>query len=231
MEYEYVSKAEYQPVREKLEKIIWNVHHYMSANYGVTFQHRLIGSGKRHLITRVKNGNKGFDFDYNFIVSDSIARSWCPKELKTCFIDALSKTIRGTIYENPNDSTSAITLKVVDRKNKIIIHSCDFAIIYNELNDAKNEYYCLINHKPFGRYSFEKRNHSKNIDDKVDRIRQENGGWEMIKTEYLKLKNNNQDENKHSYSLYVEAVNNVYNHLFNQGLGLCVGWQTSPFFK
>ena len=47
----------------------------------------------------------------------------------------------------------------------------------------------------------------------------------------LKLKNNNQDENKHSYSLYVEAVNNVYNHLFNQGLGLCFGWQTSPFFK
>ena len=231
MEYEYVSKAEYQPVREKLEKIIWNVHHYMSANYGVTFQHRLIGSGKRHLITRVKNGNKGFDFDYNFIVNESIAKNWDPKELKFCFMEAMKKSIRGTAYQNPNDSTSAITLKVVDNENSKRLHSCDFAIIYYERNDPSNQYYCLINHKQVKKYKFEKRKHSENMTEKVRKIKQFDGGWEMITTEYLKLKNNNQDENKHSYSLYVEAVNNVYNHLFNQGLGLCVGWQTSPFFK
>ena len=29
----------------------------------------------------------------------------------------------------------------------------------------------------------------------------------------LKLKNSNRDNNKHSFSLYLEAVNNVYNRL------------------
>ena len=36
-----------------------------------------------------------------------------------------------------------------------------------------------------------------------------------IKKEYLKLKCRNKDENKRSYSIYLEAVNNVYNRLQN----------------
>ncbi len=52
--YEYVTKAEYQPVREELEKIIHKVQLYMKKNFKTSFQFKLIGSGKRHLITRVK---------------------------------------------------------------------------------------------------------------------------------------------------------------------------------
>lgn len=35
---------------------------------GVTFQYKIIGSGSKNLVTRVVNGNSGFDFDYNFVV-------------------------------------------------------------------------------------------------------------------------------------------------------------------
>ena len=38
-------------------------------------------------------------------------------------------------------------------------------------------------------------------------------GWNEIREEYLKIKNANKDLNKHSFSLYLEAVNNVYNML------------------
>ncbi len=34
-----------------------------------------------------------------------------------------------------------------------------------------------------------------------------------MRDEYLNLKNKNRDNNKHSFSLYNEAVNNVYNNL------------------
>lgn len=64
MAYEFVSKSEYTPVREKLEKIIRIIQKEMKPEY--TFQFSLIGSGKKKLITREVGLNKGFDFDYNF---------------------------------------------------------------------------------------------------------------------------------------------------------------------
>ena len=66
--YEYVTKKEYRPVREELEKIIKRTQIYMREKFDTTFQFQLIGSGGRHLITRVINGNGGYDFDYNLIV-------------------------------------------------------------------------------------------------------------------------------------------------------------------
>ena len=35
---------------------------------------------------------------------------------------------------------------------------------------------------------------------------------DVSKEEYLKLKNNNKDPNKHSFQLFYETINNVYNH-------------------
>ena len=61
--YEYVSKNEYQPVREELEEIIKKVQNLVRDDF--TFQFKLVGSGGKHLITREVGGNKGFDFDYN----------------------------------------------------------------------------------------------------------------------------------------------------------------------
>lgn len=61
--YEYVKKSEYAPVRQELEQIIKRTQIEMRKNNGLTFQFRLIGSGKGHLITRIKCGNNGYDFD------------------------------------------------------------------------------------------------------------------------------------------------------------------------
>lgn len=212
--YEYVSKKEYGPVRLELEEIIRKVHHYMRKNFDLTFQHKLIGSGSRHLVTCVKNGNKGFDFDYNFIIPPP-EDDWCwdAEVIKEQFVEALKFALKGTNYSTPKDSTSAITIKVVDRTNSKIRHSCDFAIIYYPDDDNFNGYFYLKNWKQMNRYSFEPRNSSSNIDEKLDEILSYTNGWNMIRTEYLKLKNANKDENKRSYVLYLEAVNNVYNQL------------------
>jgi hypothetical protein len=60
---------------------------------------------------------------------------------------------------------------------------------------------------------FEYRNLSHNVDGKLEDILYYSDGWAEIKKEYLKLKCRNKDENKRSYSIYLEAVNNVHNRL------------------
>lgn len=212
--YEYVKKSEYQPVRLELEEIIRKIHHYMRTNYKLTFQHKLIGSGNRHLVTREKGGNKGFDFDYNFIIPHpGEGYYWKADVIKKQFTEALKFALKGTNYSKIQDSTSSITIKVVDRTNSRILHGCDFAIIYYSEDEDFNGYYYLKNWKNQKRYSFEQRISSIDIDEKLDVILSYENGWNMIRDEYIKLKNRNRDINKRSFVLYLEAVNNIYNQL------------------
>lgn len=208
-EYVFVTKKEYRPVKIEIEeKILSKVHSILRREYGITFQHKLIGSGNKHLITKLKNGNKGFDFDYNLVLEK--CGNYNVKQLKGIFISAFNKAISGTQYKHPEDSTSTITIKVVDTKNKKVVHSCDFAIIRYKSNDNNDGYEYIRNLKD-GRYQWSYRDLSKNLNFKINEIINfYKSGWELIKEEYLKLKNR---QNKHSFVLYLEAVNNVYNWL------------------
>lgn len=76
---------------------------------------------------------------------------------------------------------------------------------------VENGYYYLRNNKSQNRYSFEQRVLSIGIEDKLAEILEYQNGWNWIREEYLKLKNRNQDKNKHSFVLYLEAVSNVLN--------------------
>lgn len=214
-EYEYVSKSEYAPVRRELEQIINRLQDEMRKSYGLTFQFRLIGSGQRHLVTRIKGGNKGYDFDYNLILTPpEDGYCYIAKVIKQQFMDALKIALKGTKYSFPKDSTSSITIKVVDKNGKKIEHSCDFAIIYYGNSDGYDGYYYLRNNKPQQSYQFVFRTFNSNIDEKVREII-EDGGWPYIKEEYLLLKNINGSK-KPSFSLYTEAVNNLYNQMYLQ---------------
>lgn len=215
--YRLVSKSKYRPVRVELEGIIHEVQKIMKKEYGYSFQYQLIGSGKNHLITTIEKGNEGFDFDYNFIIAP-------PREgyhykadvVKQQFMQAVKKALVGTKYTDPKDRTSVITIKVVDKKNSRILHSCDFAIIYYDHSQIKNGYLYLKHLKKENTYTFEYRSSSDNIKQRLARIKQNGRGWKMVQDEYLTLKNINKDEDKSSSSLYLEAVNNVYNSMFSR---------------
>lgn len=186
--FEYVTKAEYQPVREELEKIIIKAQSIMRTEYDLTFQFKLIGSGKKHLITRVVGGNQGFDFDYNLIIPTPDGFTWKAKVVKQQFMSAFQKALGGSKYSAPQDSTSSFTIKVVDRANKKILHSCDFAIIYYDEGLIENGYFYLRNNKAQNYYSFEKRELSRNIEDKLQEIKNFYvQGWNLVRDEYLKI--------------------------------------------
>lgn len=212
-EFEWVPKIEYQPVRNELETIIHRVQNIMRKEYGITFQYRLIGSGSRHLITRAKGGNKGFDLDYNLILPLlENGRHYKPKEIADRLMQAFTKAIQGTAYGFPKDRTSVIRLRRVDQQNKKVLYGCDFAVIYYD--DEHSDGYKYLKHWDDGHYSFEKRKQSRNADWKLDDILEySSDGWNWIREEYLKLKCNNRDSRKRSYVLYLEAIHNVYNQI------------------
>ncbi len=188
----------------------------MRKKYGLTFQFRLIGSGRRHLVTRLRDGNRGYDFDYNLILSPpDDGYRYVAKVIKDEFMVALKIALHGTEYSFPKDSTSSITIKVVDKNKNIVRYSCDFAIIYYGSNGNNDGYYYLRNNKKQQSYQFAFRTLNSDIDEKVHDIISDNG-WSYIKEEYLFLKNINEGNKKHSFSIYAEAVNNVYNQMYLQ---------------
>lgn len=209
--YEFVSKKEYRPMREEIEEIIKSVQKILKKkNSKLTFQFHLVGSAGRHLITRIKDGNAGYDFDYNLVLNPNC--DW-PAHVRKDFFKAFQEAIKGTIFNKIEDSTSVITIKQVS-KAKIIV-GCDFSIVFYRYNNSDCYQYAKLN-KVTNKYIWETRSVSKNCTKKLRWLKEEYENiWNDIKEEYLKLKNNN-PQNKHSYVLFHEAVNNIYNQLKNQ---------------
>lgn len=106
--HEFVSKKEYVPFRIETEKIINHVQKLLKKE-GITFQYRLVGSGKRHLITKIKNGNAGYDFDYNLILNNHY--DWDPK-IRNDIFNAFQIAINKTAFNKIENSTSVITILV-----------------------------------------------------------------------------------------------------------------------
>ena len=129
--FEYVSRSEYQPVRNYVESVIKKVQNEFRNRGILTFRFYLIGSaGKRHLITREVGGNKGFDLDYNFEIQKYNPKYHDPRTLKLLFMEAFNKYFNNG-YDSCEDSTSVFTIKKIDQKQSKIIHSFDFAIVEN----------------------------------------------------------------------------------------------------
>lgn len=210
-EYEYVTRAEYSPVKREIESIIKKTQKIMEEKYEILFYYELIGSGGRNLVTRIKDGNKGYDFDYNLVIEHpGQGNSYRAKVVYDNFRNAFNEARKGTKYDFPEGSTSVLTIACKDQKNNKRLYGCDLAIVYYASDDYNDGYYYLKNWKN-GKYSFELRKSSVNADWKLDEILEYDNGWNWIRDEYIKLKNNNKDKNKKSFVLYLESIHNVYN--------------------
>ena len=206
--FEFVSKSELNPVKIKVEEIINLLQDAMRV-LGVTFTFKLVGSGGKHLVTRVVNGNTGFDFDYNLGIKKDGDLS--DRELRLKVKSQLESILSGTGYSTVSSGKQSMTFKFVDYENSRVIHSCDFAIV-NDYEDENGDSIqeILIWQRENDTYVWNKRPFAKNHSDKLSNLKA-NGLWQEVKEEYLKIKNNNQDNEKKSFSLFFEAINNVYN--------------------
>ena len=211
--FTYVSKKEAAPYKEKVIELLKTVQKEVKKSF--TFRFDFVGSSSRNMITCERNGNIGYDFDVNIEPNDP-EEVYSPEEIRTMIFDALKKHMLRFGYSSIENSTSVITIKAVDRKNKRIKHSCDFAIIrripgcnfaFNREHERQQYIrFCKGSPSPF---RWEYRGNDYYIDEKLQWI-QENGLKPVLRERYLHNKNHNNDLNKHSRTIFAESVKQIY---------------------
>lgn len=209
--FEYVSKNSQivKSAYRNLVEIIKRVQDELRDEF--TFQYRIVGSYSRNMMTYDPKSNKGFDFDVNIYPNDEKNR-FSAKAIKTKLINATNKHAKDFGYSPAENSTRVITIKVKDTENSKIKHSVDFAIINDYIDDDGHECqrYIKINKKS-NQYEWQEQDDGfYELDEKIEWIKDE-GLWDELRRMYLFRKNNNNDKNKHSRSLFAEAVNNICN--------------------
>ncbi len=205
--FEYVSKNARKQVKKELIKIINLVQDEVRNNF--TFRFDFVGSDQLNLVTCDFSSNVGYDFDVNIQVNDE-EENFSAGNIKHILMDAFNKVIKTNNYgyDFCEDSTRVFTIKVKDFKNSRILHSCDFAIVYDcedgrqqyiRFNKSQNNYYW--EYQPEGYYQ---------LPEKIEWIK-DNDLWGKLKAQYLEKKNNNTNLKKKSRSLRAEAINEIYN--------------------
>ena len=206
-DFEYVPE-EWKPIRDELFEIIYKLQREVRDDF--TFQYHFVGSSKRKMITRDRNSNIGFDFDVNIEVNDP-DEDYSAKEIRNILHKGLDKVtnpygypIFG--YDYTEDSTRVLTIRVKDKTNSRILHSCDFCIIYE----------CGNGRRQFIRYNKKQKSYSweyqpkgyMELPSKIEWIKK-HGLWQQVRDTYIYKKNINTDDNKKSRSIFAETIHQI----------------------
>ncbi len=205
--FQYVTTKQLSSTKKELIQIIHSVQDDVRQYF--TFQFYFVGSVKRNMVTYDVETNIGYDFDVNIQVNDDDYK-YSAKEIKTKIMLALNKVVYRYGYDNAEDSTRVITIKFKDRENSRILHSCDFAIVNDYIDDNGNERQEYIHfNKKQNEYYWQKQPQGFYLlDEKAEWIK-DNGYWQEVRDLYLDKKNNNTDPHKHSRSIYAETIHEI----------------------
>ena len=213
--YEYVEDREFlSRIRTEAGEILQDLCHNLKVDHDIGARFFMVGSGARRLITR--NASQPVDLDYNLEIVRCEDFEDC-RYLKECVRKSFDKVLRarGRYWGNCQDSTSVLTAKrqmyfTTDPAN----YSIDVCIV---MQDEDGHYHRLIHKKTSficdDKYYWNIAPHSRKLKEKADYIRK-HGKWELVRDQYLRLKNLYLTQNDHdhpSFICYIEAVNNVYN--------------------
>ena len=177
-DFVYVTKASARPVKNELIQIIHEVQDIVRPNF--TFQFKIVGSSNINMITYDRKSNIGFDFDFNLEINDD-EEEYSATEIRHIIKDAIDRIAPKYGYKYCEDSTRVLTIKKVNTFTCQIVHSCDFAIVYN-CGDGRQQYI---------RFNKDHNNYT----------------WEY-QGKGFKNRNNNPD--KHSRSVLAESINEMY---------------------
>lgn len=205
--FKYVTTKQLSYAKKDLIQIIKNVHDEVRQYF--TFQFSFVGSVKQNMVTCDMKSNKGFDFDVNLQVNDNEGR-FSAKDIRTKIRHALNKVVYHYGYDDAEDSTRVITIKVKDRKNSKILYSCDFAIVDNYIDDEGNERQKYIHfNKKHKKYIWQEQPQGFYLlDEKAEWIK-DCGYWNDMRKLYLRKKNCNTNVHKHSRSVFAEAIHEI----------------------
>ncbi len=202
-DFRYVTKNEAKPIKEELYQILYEVQDLVRDDF--TFSFKIVGSSSRNMITYDAKSNIGFDFDINIEVNDD-DEEFEPEEIRTIIRNAIDRVAPHYGYKCCEDSTRVLTIKKVNTWTSSIIHSCDFAIVYNCTNGKQR--YIRFN-KENNYYSWEFQGYGfVDLDKKITWLKKEKL-WDELKNYYIYKKNINDNHDKHSRSIFAESINEM----------------------
>lgn len=209
-DFVYVTRAEAKPVKNELIQIIHEVQDIVREKY-FTFQFRPVGSSSMNMITFDRKSNIGFDFDFNFEINDD-EENYSPTKIRHIIKNAIDRVAPRYGYKHCEDSTRVLTIKKVNIFTSQIIHSCDFALVYNCV-DGRQQY--IRFNKDRNNYTWEYQGRGfKNLEKKITWLKQ-NGYWGELQDYYIDKKNINNNPDKHSRSILAESINEMYQKKIN----------------
>lgn len=201
-DFRYVSKKKAAPVKADLLDLIHEVQDIVRDEF--TFQYDFVGSSSRNMITYDAKSNIGFDFDVNFHVNDD-DEEYKPKEIRSIIRNAINRVALSHGYDYCEDSTRVLTIKQKDYKHSKILHSCDFAIVFN----GKNGQQYIRYNKDTGSYTWEFQGDGfEALPEKIDWLK-DNDLWGELQDYYIEKKNRNNNPDKHSRSIFAESINEM----------------------
>lgn len=184
-DFRYVTKKQAQPIKDELYQILYMVQDLVRDNF--TFSFTPIGSSSRNMITCDAKSNIGFDFDINIEVNDD-NEDFEPKEIRTIIRTAIDRVAPRYGYKNCEDSTRVLTIKKVDTSHSRIIHSCDFAIVYN-CGDGRQQYIRFNKDNNYYFWEYQGKGFV-GLEKKMDWLKRENL-WGELQDYYIYKKNCN----------------------------------------
>lgn len=202
-DFRYVTKKQAQPIKDELYQILYIVQDLVRDNF--TFSFTPIGSSSRNMITCDAKSNIGFDFDINIEVNDD-NEDFEPKEIRTIIRTAIDRVAPRYGYKNCEDSTRVLTIKKVDTSHSRIIHSCDFAIVYN-CGDGRQQYIRFNKDNNYYFWEYQGKGFV-GLEKKMDWLKRENL-WGELQDYYIYKKNCNDNPDKHSRSIFAESINEM----------------------
>lgn len=208
-DFVYVTKASARPVKNELIQIIHEVQDIVRPNF--TFQFKTVGSSSMNMITYDRKSNIGFDFDFDLEINDD-DEDYNPVKIHYIIKNAIDRVAPKYGYKASEELTRVLRIKKVNTYTCRIIHSCDFAIVYNCGNGSKR--YIRFNRNnqnctwEYQGKSFE------NLEKRITWLKQ-NAHWGELQDYYLDKKNRNNNPDKHSRSILAESVNEMYQKKIN----------------
>lgn len=199
----YKTKAEIQPWHKKFIDWIAIIRKEVRSK-GITFDCRLVGSAKRHLV--IPHHNKGFDLDFQIMIhknkSDKDEEQW-----KQLFMGLLNPLVTAEGFKHCENSTSSITIKMTDKNQSKIKVGYDVVIIRNKTvnNVVQTEILRHYGKENPERWAFEQLPDMTDASKQFAKIRGIDM-WQDLRKRYYDKKTKNTDDKK-SFQLLHEAVN------------------------
>ena len=211
--FDYVEDKEFlSRMRNLCGGIMQDFCHCLKEDYDIGARFFLVGSGARNLI--VQNASLPIDLDYNLEIVRCEDFEDCGF-LRECARKTFNKVLNEYGWGDCKNSTSSLTTKKVHFvEGNPTEFSMDVCIV---CRDTAEHFYRLKLKKTgftyLDEYYWNEAPHSACIQKKAKYIK-ERGKWQLVRTQYLDIKNRYLRQNDHdhpSFICYIEAVNNVYN--------------------